>query len=258
MSERNRETPGVPGGEEREFAQLLVGHANRELTGSEVTRLQELTADHPERADKVRSMEQVHELFEQERAAFEEVVSPSDPKEEADETYRRLQLRAAEGEELLRARLLHGVQPAQSAVGGRRPRTAWILGAVAAAVLAGFFLTRGGGGPPELLPGDPGPQRLGPAAVHISLTAGITADNRQLSWVPVAGAATYDVVVENGAGNVVLQRGDAEARSTRWELSEAQLQLLQERAEGLILRVLARDGAGIVVGTTGDLPLSIR
>ena len=82
--------------------------------------------------------------------------------------------------------------------------------------------------------------------------------NPTVSWVPVAGAATYAVVVEDGAGKVVFQRGELQARSTRWDLSEAQFQLLQEQSEGLLLRVVARDGAGIIVGTTGDLPLSIR
>ena len=221
MSARNTEAPGGPCGEEREFAE-------------------------------------VHELFERERAVFNEVVSPASPGEEAGETYRRLQLRAAEGEQLLRARLLRGVRPDQPISGRKRPpKIAWVLGAVAAAALISLVLVRGGGGPPEMLSTDPGPQRLGDA-VRISLTAEITVANPTVSWVPVAGAATYAVVVEDGAGKVVLQRGELQARSTRWDLSEAQFQLLQEQSEGLLLRVVARDGAGIIVGTTGDLPLSIR
>ncbi len=272
MSARRTRGPERSDPESREFAQLLMGHANQELTALEEERMRELEQRYPARAEQISHLEQVHSLFEQERDLALEMSAPLEPREEADEGFGRLQSRAAEAERSLRARLLHPVSAPGAVTGRGWASSTWIGSAwtrrlgtrrlgvllpLAAALILGLVLIRGGGGPPALLPEAPGPERMG-AAMPILLTAEIDADNRTVSWLSVPGAGTYTVVVEDDAGNLVLERGDAEARSNRWELTEAQFQLLRQREGPLLLRVEAQDGAGNVVGTTGDLPLTIR
>ena len=78
--------------EKHQFEQLLAAYANKELTADERQRVETLAANDPERRHALAGFEQMHVWFSEERAVVAQVMAPSEPAEETDESYRRLEL----------------------------------------------------------------------------------------------------------------------------------------------------------------------
>ena len=244
----------TPNPERSEFAQLLAAHANRELLPAERQHLAALAAGDPEHLADLHAVEAVHAAFAHERALARAALRPVDPREEADPLYRDLGRAAARAETQLKAglRALAPV-PVMAPV---RPR--WVLrvvwfGAAAAALWLAWLLWLRPPQAPPLLDGQPNREVL-----SIRLVPEVNKDLRTISWQSLSGARRYDVVVEDAAGKVLLERPAAAAKSTRWDLSETEFTLLSQQREPLTLRVIARDGIGLPIGSSGDLPLSVR
>jgi hypothetical protein len=109
-------------------------------------------------------------------------------------------------------------------------------------------------------PSAPADERLGGdrGLPRILLEAKIDPATRALSWHAVVGARTYDGVITDDENRVVLSRPESAARSTVWQLTATEYARLAESSGPLFLRVIARDGAGLEVATTGDLELRLR
>lgn len=243
---------------------LLEAHAGRSLTLDEDARLRALAADDLRRGADLAAFDALHRDLDAERRLFDEVSQPPSAAEEADEGYARLARAAAVAEEGLRAQLRFGDAARTKPQGGaaRRRRATWIgVLAAAAAVALVVFLVWRGDAQPKLLTGEPDGTSLGGAS-RILMQSELRADRPVLTWHSLLGAARYDARISDARGELVLARPDADAASTTWELSSNQFAELRARAsrvppQELRLRIVARDGAGIVVGTTGELPLRL-
>lgn len=265
MSERERERSHEEG------VGLLRGYANRDLTDAERRRLASLCGQDPELRRASRGLEELHEAFALERALREEASAPVGLDEQGDEGFQRLARVAAAAEDGLRARLRHGrdvAEPGAEAVrptgratvrklDGRRLLLAaalLLLGGVAVVVL----LRDGERAGPGLLPGRPQDLPLGGGEIRgIVMSTELHLDRPVLEWHAVVGASGYRAVLEDAAGEPLLQRPVTAA--TSWQLDADEVELLRQHGgEGLLLRVVAVDRDGIPVGTTGDLPLRMR
>jgi hypothetical protein len=249
--------PGNGGLSGAEFAALLQGHATLSLTAEERDRLLAACAGHPARAAQLEAFTRLHEVFARERAVFTAVAAPPDPAEEGDEGFARLAAAGARAQAELRSRLVHAPAQFPVVLPRRRRRILVGLALLAAAMLAAFGLGVFDAGPPRLRPSAPLPGAAGGEGQSIVIAPRLSAADRTLSWSPLWHAQSYDVVVVDAAGNVVLRRSPDHARSTRWELTTAEFEQLRARRLELRLRVRALDGAGLPVGTSGDLPLAL-
>ncbi|MEZ5963059.1 MAG: hypothetical protein R3F56_04345 [Planctomycetota bacterium] len=212
-------------------------------------------AEAPEVRAAMVEFDHVHELCAHERALFAAVAAPAEAAEEADEGFARLAAAGARAESDLRGRLLH---PALHVAGRRRFLRVWL--AVPLVAAAAFLLAYTLGAftaPPALHQEAPRDERAGGVVAGILLAPHLSAADRCLEWSPVWHARTYEVAVFDTGGKVLLQRPLEQARSTRWELTEEQIATLRAKGD-LRLRVRALDGSGLVVGSTGDLPLQVQ
>jgi len=237
---------------DNEFDQLLIGHGNRDLSEVDHRRLEELAALDPAREAELREVSAVHAVLDQECELMRSTMAPTEPAEEADEVFQGLNRRAARAEQELRERVSGGSSPAPVLPLRRRSVPQLVALAAAAAVL--MWVVFSGSMFPGATP--PGDQRLrgGPGIVlepEISVA-------REISWHAVAGARIYDAVITDAEGRAVLARPEESSRSLVWLLTPAEYDLLAQHAGALYLRVVARDGAGIRLQSTGDLPLKVR
>ncbi len=253
--------------EHDELDWLLAAHANRELTEAEAVRLRELVETAGEEcASSVAAIDDLHARFASERALRQQLVVAGETDEEAaDEGYRRLLGAAARAEQGLRAELRHPVTvvDVRSRAGLGR---VWIGVAVAAVVLlaAGLWWSSGPGmGRPGLLPGAPADRILGTVS-KILLNTELHAADAVFRWHATVGASRYDVCIEDLEGRTLLRRPVDLERSLSWNLSDLEFAQLSEVAAkksspgaGLLLRIIASDGAGVVVGSSGDLPITL-
>ncbi len=192
---------------------------------------------------------EVERLFAAERALFARASAPVDPREEADPTFARLRWRAARSEQALRE---GAVGTGTGAVALRaRQRWRWLGGAIAAAAVVAVALF-------ALRPGRPDDRTLGRALGIVLLDQQVSAQSPRISWQAVPGAQSYDAVIVDRHDRAVLTRAPALARGTTWELAPGEIERLRALPGALRLRVVALDGAGIEVGTSGDRALSVR
>ncbi len=256
MSERDRERSHEEG------VGLLRGYANRDLTDAERRRLASLCAADPELRRSSRGLEDLHEALMLERELREELSVPVGLDEQGDEGFQRLARVAAAEEDGLRARLRHGRDLAGPGacetvprLGGRR-----VLMVAALLLLAGVavvvLLRDGDRTGPGLLPGRPQDLPLGGEIRGIVMSTELHLDRPVLEWHAVVGASGYRAVIGGSDAEVVLAREVSAAN--RWSLDAAQVEVLR-RTTGrpLFLRVVAVDGDGLPVGTTGDLELRV-
>lgn len=243
-----------------EFERLLVAHGNRELSAAETRQLGVLARDDPARVREVREIDELHGLLDHERALWREAMTPLDLREEGDSVYRDLCRRAARAERALRD--LAADQPPTVVLtplltpelAPRRrltPSRLLLAGAAAAALLwvvSGLF---GPTAPPE----DHRLRRGGPGIV---LRPEISATSHEISWHAVVGARTYDATIFDADDRIVLVRHQAASRSYVWQVSQEDYDSLARHPGPLYLRIVARDGAGIRIDTSGDLPLTVR
>lgn len=241
------------------LAELLRAHATATLTADERAELEAVRRTDPECAAAVARVDAVHRAFARERALRARIAAPPDPAEEADEAFARMAAAAARAEAELRSRLLHRALPRVVVRRGRTWRRAAAIALLAAAgVLVAAWFGAFSSAPPTLRRSVPAPETAGGEGASIVIAPRLSAVDRTLSWGPLWHAATYDVVILDGAGNVVLRRAADRERSTRWELTADEFERVRAHAPGLRLRVRALDGAGLPVGTSGDLPLTIE
>lgn len=248
----------------QEFEQLLVAHANKELTREERRRLEDLVAEEPSRRDTLVGFHELHDLLDEERALAARVMTPSEPAEETDESYRRLCQAAARAEQQLRVKLLNPVHREGRKVptiddpaGGRRRLVLWLGAAAAAAVLVAILSLVWANRGPDLMGGAPGNKELGPR-IPIVVEPALSQESRAVSWHDVAGARTYTARILDADNKVVLERPGSRQGSTEWQLTEEQYQALKAHEGPLYLQVVARDSARIPLASTGDLLLKIR
>ena len=253
-----------------EFERLLAAHACGELDEHGRNALTRRASEDPRRAGDVEAIDDVLAAFAAERRLRERVLAPAEAREEADEGYRRLSRAAAAREQRLREELQAQDRPSWSAMPlatdvskattvPARARGARLLAlgfAIAAAVLLGAFLLLQRG--PSLLTNAPQDLRSG-AVPTIVLTPQIGASASSVEWQAVPGASHYEVLIEDAEGNLVLRRPDRATRNTRWDLTVAEIDALRKRSpQALLLRVVARDGVGLIVATSHDVPLNVR
>lgn len=249
-SARERREPEAP-----RASALLRGHALGALTADEQAELRDLARQQTAVRAAMTEFDRVHALCAQERALFAAVAVPAEVAEEADAGYARLAAAGARAEGELRSRLSHptvGVGPRR-----RRLRAWHLLPLAAAALLMAAWALGWFAPPPALHQGAPRDERAGGVVTSIFMAPHLSAADRRLEWSPVWHAQTYEVAVFDADGKVLLQRPSEHARSTRWELTEEQIATLRARTD-LRLRVRALDGSGLVVGSTGDLPLQVQ
>jgi hypothetical protein len=240
----------------REFGQLFAAFTNADVTAAERVRLNELAGQDVGRRGAIAEVEAIHELLVVEASMRCEIMRPVEGAEEADESFGRMAKAAARAGEKMRANMLHPttirtfVQPKPSADAGRL--RAWLYGAAVAAVLMiavaiGMLLNNNGA--PGLSGGKPGDEVLGE---YISVTTQITDNSRELSWLEVKGAASYEVSILDASKAVVLGKTESRRRFTNWHLSTSDMTLLREHQGALFVTVVARDRAGETVGATRE------
>lgn len=235
---------------ESDFDRLFAAHCNRELEPGEFEQLQVLAGADEERAQAVQEVETMHRLFASERALFAAAAAPLEPRDEADEVYRGLCRRAAQAEETLRASATAGTAPVSRARLLSAPR-GWVAAAAAAfLVVAAYALG-------VFTPAEPEDLRLR-GIPRIQLEPEITRASPQISWHTVVGARTYDAVIVDAENRAILVRPDHASRSTAWQLTPDEFARLESAAGAVFLRVVALDGSGLELATTGDLQLNIR
>ena len=133
----------------------------------------------------------------------------------------------------------------------------WV--AAAAAVLLVVTLAAVFSGPPDLLTNDSNGNKLGePHVSPIFVNVKVTRENPEVSWHDVTGARTYDAVIENADGTVVLRRDDSSKASTLWLLTAQEYEKLATFTGDLFLRIVAKDGAGLIVGNSRDRKIQVR
>lgn len=253
---------------EQDFEHLLRGHATLTLTAQERARLAQATASDRARRAEVAALDHVHAAFARERSLRAVVSAPVEAVEESDDGFARLAAAGARCELDLRGKLLHTPRSGVSRplifrplLFSTRARAARVGLGVVAALAAGLLLAIWLGAfsaPPALHKGTPGREVAGGDGHSIVIAPRLSAVDRSLSWSPLWHATSYEVVVVDARGNVVLQRSPDQARSTRWELTTEEFEQLRAGQPELRLRVRALDGVGLSVGTSGDLPLSIK
>jgi hypothetical protein len=247
-------------GDGPEFAALLRAHANRELTAEERARLDVLAAAGPERWQEVDDVTLVHGLFDAEQELRSEILRPVESREEADPVYQGLLRRAARAEADLRRQSLPQAAPGPLLQAPRAQR--WLRIAAAAAVLLGlvtWYVLRGAGGAPELIPGSPGRETLGGQRVVVVQPA-LTVAEPAIAWFAIPGAASYDVELigrVQDVDRVLFQQRSIPAHVLRCDFPRAQLPELAQ-ASDLRVRITARAGDGVALASSGDLPVSLR
>ncbi len=247
--------------EDHEFEQFLVAHANKDLTPSDRDRLQTTVGLDERYAIEIEGVNEVHRLFDVERGLFSKVMAPVEPAEEANETYQAIARAAASGEEELRVKLMTRTASARGTRGRIIPlrRNLWASAiAVAAVLVVALVLVFEGGTAPTLNPNTPDAGRLGPESSRIIFNPEVTMASREVSWNAVIGARTYDVVIEDVQGKTFFSRSADRAASITWTFTKDQYRELSTATGPLYLRVVARDGAGVVIASSGDLQLSVR
>lgn len=240
----------------KEFEQLFAACSNGELTNDERLRLQELAGQDVGRRGALAEMEAVHELLDIERSIRKSVRRPSEPGEEADESYQRLAVAAGRAEAGLRADLeqskMIGTLPPRRGSVRRSASKVWgIALAAAAAVVVGILIGVGAGQASSLDGGMPDNDKVLGVA-DIDVTTVLSADSPRLSWAASQDAVRYDAVILDGAGSVVLTRPSSDLRvqrATVWNLGAADLEALHKH-ESLFLEVIARDKQGEEVART--------
>lgn len=246
-----------------EFTPLLEAHILRSLTADEEARLLALVSTDPDGAAELQAIDSLHAQFDVERRLQADAFTPARVEEEADEGFVRLQRAAAAAEGSLRAQMLHGGEiPATRAAprwGASRRR--WALWGVAAAALVALavFLSGPNVGGPALIDRRPDDDVLGTTA-RIVMRAELSAAHPELSWHPVVGASRYDAVIEDAEGRALFSRPQERVRSTVWALTTDQveaLRALRDAGGESRLRIVARDGAGLAVASSGDLRLHV-
>lgn len=237
------------------FVRLLQARAIDELTPGEREQLERLAAAEPRKAAALAEWDAVHAVLADERALMRSVQAPVEPVEEADEGFARLQAAAVRAGERLRAQMVSATLPRVVGVPSTR-RTWWVAAAIALVALSCWWLV-GRGTAPALDSNAPQDRRAGGSLQLVLLEPVLTATARTIRWAPVAGAHGYAVVVVDAGGNVVLSRDVTLQKSTAWELTPEQFASLRPQSQ-LALRVSALDGAGIAIGSSGDLALSLR
>lgn len=240
-----------------EIASLLAAHGNRNLTDAERRRLESFANDDPELAREIEAVEALHATFADERAVMASVAAPSDPSEEASEEYRRLLATAARTAESLRTKMMHEPPLERVVDVGRRRRYGRFAVLAAAVLIVGLFIAFGDRRP-ALDPHTPKDTTMGGALPSIVLTAEISAKQPTISWLADARARTYDVVLEDESGRVLLARPAELRERTEWELDTAALAVLLAHDGKVILRIEAKDGAGHTVATSGDRSVVVR
>jgi hypothetical protein len=240
-----------------EFEHLLAAHASGELDASDRGTLLRLADAAPERAGDLEAIDSALAAFSAERRLRQQVLAPAEVREEADACYARLQRAAARVEGEIRDRAVAGGIPQRVSAApapARRARVWSFAFAVAAVVLLGVFLWLQRG--PALSSATPNDDRLG-SVPTLQLRPQIGDQASSVEWQAWPGATRYEVVIEDGEGASVLSRPAADARSTRWELSSAEVASLREHKQ-LFLRVVARDSIGLVVASSHDVPMDVR
>ena len=239
---------------ENEYQQLFMAHANRELEPEGVAQLEAMVGQDSGRQRDLRELDQLHGWLDGERELRAAVMAPPEPREDSSEVFQKLTRRAARTEQALRTMASDGlVEPVVAA----RPILTFrrVAGLVAAAVIlvgvsAALGLFSGEQAPPknivlnEMMP--------------IVLEPELTAKSRSFSWHAVVGVAHYDCVIVDGENRPVVERAEQYARSTVWELTEAEYDRLANHVGPLFLRVAGFDGVGFQLASTGDLELSVR
>lgn len=250
---------------EREFELLLAAHSNQELTAAEQDRLRGLAADDPWRREELAGIDDVLDVFAEERSLREALTMPAEPSEEADEGFQRLQATGLAAGDRLRARLLHGEGVAGTGIvqPPRRRVYAWALGAAALLAVALILWSQSGTGRPDLDPNAPGNDLLsGTRALAVEAT--VDAAVPQLSWEGLRSAARYDAWVEDAAGREVLRRsataGPAVAGTTVWTLDRDDVETLRNAAASgaVFLRVVAKDDLDLVIGASEPEQIQFR
>ncbi|MCC6671925.1 MAG: hypothetical protein IT458_12755 [Planctomycetes bacterium] len=246
-----------------EYADLLAAHANRDLTARQAQRLQDLVEHDETRRAEVEDLAVLHGLFAAERELRRRILGAPRSDEAQDPELRQL-LEAGQSRLAARATELLATPPASVRPATphswrwRLARPAWfaLAGAVATAIL--LWISLRGGGEPGLAERAPQDQRLSGTARLVLLAAEIDLAEPHLDWYPVLGAVRYDASVTDATGAVIVARPETAGPSTRWEFRAEELTKLQQHAGALNLRVVARDGMGLVVGTSHDLPLTLK
>jgi hypothetical protein len=252
MSARDREDR-----DRGDVERLVRAHANRDLTAAEVDRLARLVAADPVLDAEVEAATEVHRAFGAERLVYADACEPTSPREEADPQYQRLQRAAAAAGERLRSRLERPWFRFRPPMSRRRVRVALAVCAAAALTVVALVLATRGDRGPELLPNTPDGRTLGGVA-RIVLDTELRASDRHLSWHAVLGAAAYEATIDDDTGRWLARRAAELAPQTHWQLDADEFARLADAVAAgkrLVLRIVARDGAGVAVGTTGDLPL---
>lgn len=237
---------------------LLRARALGELSTVEAEELRTRAAADRALAAELADWDEVEAALAAEGSLRDQVMAPAEAREEAGETWQRLQRAAAAAERELAARLRHGPAPAFRPL-RRSALRRWLpWGALAAAAAAVVFLLLRGDDGPALLTAPPADLRAGGVVRLVLVNPVLSSDNRGLSWSAVAGAVAYEAVVVDAAGAVVLARDAALQRSTVWDLRDGEWNRLRAHRGALALRVRALDGSGVPVGSSGDLPLLVR
>ena len=240
--------------ERDEFARLLAAHTNREIDDRGLATLRRLANADSDLASELDAIDKVLATFDREQLLRERVMRPSEAREEAEDQYQALVRAAARAEQQVRERVLQQpLRPAIVAAPRRLRRLAWVMMA-AAMVMLGVFLALHRS--PSLMTDTPKDERAGPVRA-IVLSPQVSADTAFVEWQAVSGASHYDVAIEDGDGKVVLERPPQAKRSTRWDLSRDQIEKLKSQA-ALYLRVVARDGVGLVLASSHDVPLTVK
>lgn len=238
----------------REFGQLFAAFTNADVTGDERARLKELAGQDVGRRGAIAEVEAMHELLAVEASLRDEIMRPVEPREEADESFRRMAKAAARASEKMRANMLHPTTirtfapPASGTASGRQ--RVWLYTAGVAAVLmiavaVGMLLSESAA--PGLSTGRP-PNRVLGGAVAIDVTTRITEDSPELSWFEVKGAASYEVSILDVDDVVVLRRAEG-GTFIHWNLA-SDMTMLRAHSGELFVTVVARNRAGEVVGET--------
>ena len=241
-----------------EFEQLFAAYTNGVLTQDERQRLYELAGRDVGRRGALAEVEAVHELIGVEKKMRTRVMQPSEPAEEADESYRRLAKAAARAEQKLRDNMLlpttidvprTPVPHTPAGAAGSR-RVIYFAAAAVLVIAAALFFALNHDSAPRLDGDKPTKAVLGVRGIQTLTT--VTADSPELSWGRIEYARTYEASVLDANGRAVLRRAAGLSRFTHWQLSDQDLSTMRQHEGDLYLRVVGRDENGAVVGQTQE------